>query len=145
MAEDKRGDVPSAPTSEGVLVKPLEWRFFDTSHEYGKGCWDANAPWTTMSIYDCGDRFGLDARYYARSASRSFGTLDEAKAAVHDFYEALIRSALLPAPTRDDVLEEAVRAIEEYERQPFPGFEAGINLIKKDLINRVKKLKGAKP
>ena len=43
------------------------------------------------------------------------------------------------ARLRNDTLEEAAKIAEGYDRCPFPGFEAGIGLVKKDIAYRVRK------
>jgi hypothetical protein len=84
-------------------VKALEWREFATSrHDYGHGVWDANGPWTTYSIWDCFEGgFDDEDRYYARAISKSFHTVEAAKAAVQADYEARVRAALTTPPARE--------------------------------------------
>lgn len=93
-------------------VKPLEWREFATSrHDYGHGVWDANGPWTTYSIWDCFEAgFDDEDRYYARAISKSFHTVEAAKAAVQADFEARILSALTTPPAREVSEAEVERA-----------------------------------
>jgi hypothetical protein len=103
-------------------VKALEWREFATSrHDYGHGVWDANGPWTTYSIWDCFEGgFDDEDRYYARAISKSFHTVEAAKAAVQADFEARILSALTTPPARE-VSDDMARALVAKYRKMWPG------------------------
>jgi Lar family restriction alleviation protein len=94
-----RSTVPEA--GKAVVVKPLEWRFFDVKHEYGRGVWDANHSYGTFTIQDCVEKYEGDNRFYVYHLSASFATLEAAQEAVYRQYEQRILSALasVPAPS----------------------------------------------
>lgn len=77
-----------------ITIKPLEWRFWDLKHEYGRGSWDANTPWETYSIHDVSERYPTDNRYYCPKVSDQFETLELAQAAAQRDHESRVRSAI---------------------------------------------------
>lgn len=89
---------PPAPTSEGVAIKPLEWVSEPpylvarvSNGHYAIEKWDGH------------NRFDLIGSFI--TIRGAFTAREDAKAAAQSDYEARIRSALLPAPTREEVLE----------------------------------------
>lgn len=84
-----------APTVSGepVAVKPLEWSIIDNGWWIGKG---------------------LDFIREIHEWGKSTDKIEALKAAAQADYEQHIRSALLPAPTRNDVLDEAALFVSKY-------------------------------
>lgn len=79
----------------GDNIKPLNWKFFAVEHEHGTGAWDANGVNSTYEILDCGDKYGLEHRFYPRFVGRSFATLKDAQDAVWKYHCGLIRAKLV--------------------------------------------------
>jgi hypothetical protein len=77
-----------------ITIKPLEWRFWDLKHEYGRGSWDANTPWETYSIHDVSEKYPTDNRYYCPKVSDQFETLELAQEAAQRDHESRVRSAI---------------------------------------------------
>lgn len=77
-----------------VAVKLLDWRFFDLSHDYGRGLWDASTPWRTLTIQYCTRSEGIAFPFYCPEIADQFKTLEEAQAAVQKWHERNVRSAL---------------------------------------------------
>jgi len=91
-----------------VAIKPLEWRFFDVKHDYGRGVWDANTPWKTLTIQHCTTPANASFPFYCPEISDQFRTLEEAQEAAQKWYERNVRSALVSAPdTTADVERRA--------------------------------------
>jgi hypothetical protein len=111
-----RADIAAspAPTVSGeVAVKPLEWE--DREPYTYKGYW--HKVWRAVNKLfgdyriDYSWKVGTQEPdpptfhvWMSGAGESKFPTLDTAKAAAQAEYEQCIRSALLPAPTRDDVL-----------------------------------------
>src|SRR5690348_4674662 len=89
-----RPPVPDYNAGVDARVKPLEWRHFNVEHDYGRGVWDANTPWNTVTICDCEQWEATGERYYVPNLSKTFPELADAKAAAQKDYEQRIRSAL---------------------------------------------------
>lgn len=90
------------PWQEPWTVKPLKWAEWAVKHNFGRGVCEASTPFNYYyEIQDCVEaefvKTGEWQRFYCPNLSRSFDTLDEAKAAAQADFEQRIRGAILSA------------------------------------------------